>query len=142
MPMLATPVNSADLVIGMVVAISAVETATMAMPKLKEMLNEERGQALMLTALSFSMLLAFMALALDTGVLFRAKRRLQVAADAAAVAGTLDYLYNGSVTTAKAAAKAASSQNGFTDGSGGVSVTGSAPPADGPDANNPAFLAG
>ncbi len=110
------------------------------MPKLKEMLNEERGQALMLTALSFSMLLAFMALAVDTGVLFRAKRRLQVAADAAAVAGTLDYLYNRSLTSATTAAQAASSQNGFTDGSGGVSVTVSDPPADGPNTSSSAFL--
>jgi Flp pilus assembly protein TadG len=112
---------------------------TTAMLKLKAMLKDECGQALALTALGMTMLLAFMALALDTGTLFRAKRRLQIAADAAAVAGTLDYLYNGSTTTAAAAAKAASAQNGYTDGSNGVSVSVSDPPTDGPNSGNAAF---
>jgi Flp pilus assembly protein TadG len=108
--------------------------------KLKEMLTAEHGQAVVLSAVGFAALLACMGLALDTGVLFRAKRRLQVAADAAAVAGTLDYLYNSSLTTATAAAKSASSDNGFTDGSGRVTVTVSDPPADGPNAGKSAFL--
>src|SRR5258708_7850221 len=51
------------------------------MLKLKAMLNDERGQTLALTALGMSMLLAFTALALDTGVLFTAKRRLQIVAE-------------------------------------------------------------
>src|SRR5579863_7409543 len=108
--------------------------------KWKERLKDERGQAMALTAVGFSMLLALMALSVDTGVIFRAKRRLQVAADAAALAGTMDYLYNGSTTSAATAAKAASSANGFTDGSNGVTVTASDPPADGPNSGSTAFL--
>jgi hypothetical protein len=85
------------------------------------------------------MLLGSTALSVDTGVIFRAKRRLQVAADAAALAGTMDYLYNGSTTSAVTAGKAASSANGFTDGSDGVTVTVSDPPADGPNSGSANF---
>jgi hypothetical protein len=106
----------------------------------KERIREDRGQALVLTAVGFSMLLASTALAVDTGVAFRAKRRLQVAADAAALAGTLDYLYNNSLTSATAAAKAASSVNGFTDNTNGVHVTVGDPPMDGPNSASSAFL--
>ena len=53
-------------------------------------LKEERGQMLVLVALSMTVLLGFLALAIDVGLLFRAKRNLQVAADAAAVAGAMD----------------------------------------------------
>ena len=109
-------------------------------PRWKGCLKADTGQALVLTAVGFSMLLGCTALSVDTGVIFRAKRRLQVAADAAALAGTMDYLYNGSTTSAATAAKAASSANGFTDGSNGVTVTVSDPPADGPNAGSSAFL--
>ena len=40
------------------------------------------------------LLMAFLALAIDVGTLFRARRNMQIAADAAAVAGALDYKYN------------------------------------------------
>jgi hypothetical protein len=55
-----------------------------------------------------------MALALDVGVLFHARRCLQTAADAAAVAGAMDYLYNQSTTSAETAACAAASNNGVS----------------------------
>ena len=103
-------------------------------------LRDDRGQAVMLTTIGMSMLVASVGIATDTGVLFRAKRRLQVAADAAAIAGTLDYLYNGSPTSAVKAAGQASSDNGFADGFNGVVVTATDPPADGPNAGNAAFL--
>jgi uncharacterized membrane protein len=71
--------------------------------------SDESGQVLILTALSMTMLFGFLALAVDVGTLFDAKRRLQVAADAAATAGALDYSFNGSTTSAQNAAKAANS---------------------------------
>ena len=49
-----------------------------------------------MTALSMTVLVGFLALAIDVGMLFRAKRNMQIAADAAAIAGALDYKYNGS----------------------------------------------
>lgn len=77
-------------------------------------IREEKGQTLVLTALCMSAMLGFMALALDVGVLFHARRCLQTAADAAAVAGAMDYLYNQSTTSAETAACAAASNNGVS----------------------------
>lgn len=96
--------------------------------------EDESGQMLVMTALSLTMLLGFMALAVDVGILFRTKRNLQIAADAAAIAGALDYKYNyPSVASASAAARAAAAANGVTDGSRGAVVTPSIPPIDGPN---------
>jgi Flp pilus assembly protein TadG len=41
-------------------------------------LKDERGQVLILTALALLVLLGFLALAVDVGVLFRAKRNIQL----------------------------------------------------------------
>ena len=100
---------------------------------------EESGQTLVLAALMGVLLLGFMALALDVGLLFNARRKLQTAADAAATAGAqayLNYSYDASAPGdtiqqwVSAAAKAAASQDGVTDGTGGTTVTASTPPAD------------
>lgn len=77
-------------------------------------IREEKGQTLVLTALCMSAMIGFMALALDVGVLFHARRCLQTAADAAAVAGAMDYLYNQSATSAETAACTAASNNGVS----------------------------
>lgn len=95
-------------------------------------MKEEHGQVLVLVALSMTVLLGFLALAIDVGLLFRAKRNMQVAADAAAVAGALDYKYNASVTTAKSTAQTAAAVNGVTNGTNGAVVTINVPPANGP----------
>lgn len=108
--------------------------------KLREKTREEDGYALVMMALSFSILLAFMGLAVDAGLMFQAKRRMQMAADAAATAGTLDYLYNGSLTSATAAAKAASSANGYTDTVNGVTVAFHNPPSVGPNSGSSSFF--
>ncbi|MGC2162891.1 MAG: pilus assembly protein TadG-related protein [Silvibacterium sp.] len=96
-------------------------------------LRDEKGQVLVIGALSMMVLLAFMALATDVGLLFRAKRNAQIAADAAAVAGTLDYKYNASVSSAQAAGQAAATANGITNGVGGAVVTINVPPKNGPN---------
>jgi hypothetical protein len=85
--------------------------------------NDESGQTIVLVALSMTVLIGFLALATDVGVLFRARRNLQTAADGAAMAAALDYLYNGSVTSAQAAGQAAATANGVTNGAGGAVVT-------------------
>lgn len=102
--------------------------------------RDESGQTLILTALCMTILLGFAGLGVDIGVLFHAKRNLQIAADAAAAAGALDYLYNGSTTSAVAAGKAAATQNGVTDGSGGATVTINTPPAYGPNTGTAGFV--
>jgi hypothetical protein len=100
--------------------------------KIRARFREESGQSLVLVALSFSILMAFTGLAIDSAVLFRAKRNIQTAADAAAQGGALDYLYNHSHDSAVAAARALSSSNGYADGTSGVTVTVNTPPASGP----------
>ncbi len=76
--------------------------------------DSESGQALVLVALSMAVLMGFMALAIDVGLLFRSRRNLQIAADSAATAAALNYLYYGDVTRAKAAGAAAAGANGVT----------------------------
>jgi uncharacterized membrane protein len=76
--------------------------------------DNESGQSLIFVALSMAVLMGFMALAIDVGVLFRARRNMQIAADSAATAAALNYLYYGSVPSAKAAAIAAAAANGVT----------------------------
>lgn len=106
----------------------------------KNRLKDESGGVLIIAALSMTALLGFLALATDVGVLFRTRRNVQIAADAAAVAGSVNYLHNGSVSSAIAAAKSASSSNGITDGASGAVVTVNIPPTGGPSAGNAAFV--
>lgn len=95
--------------------------------------KSESGQVLVLTAMCTTILVGFLAMAIDVGILYRAKRNTQIAADAAAVAAAQDYLYNQAVSSAQTVGKAASAANGYTDGSGGVSVTVNMPPQSGPN---------
>src|SRR5579863_935716 len=102
-------------------------------------LRSEEGQTLVLTALCMTAMLGFMALSVDVGVLFRAKRCMQTAADSAAIAAAQDYMWNQSTTTAQAAGKAASSTNGYTDSTNSVSVSINVPPLNGPNAGAAGF---
>jgi len=90
--------------------------------------QDESGQVLVLTALCMAVLLGFLALAVDVGVLFRAKRNMQIAADAAAVAGALAYAYGPG--TAASAAQTAAGNNGVTNFTAGHFYV-STSPADG-----------
>jgi Flp pilus assembly protein TadG len=112
----------------------------MAISRWKEKLKEESGNVLVLAALSMTVLLAFIGLAADVGILFQTRRNVQTAADAAAVAGALDYLYNGSTDSAKGAGKAASSANGVTDGTNSAVVTINIPPSFGPNSGSSAYV--
>jgi Flp pilus assembly protein TadG len=89
----------------------------------KKMLEDESGQVLVLVVLCMTILVGFMALAIDVGLLFRAKRNLQIAADAAATAAALDYFYDNSIDNAKAVGIQAATENGVTASPGGPTVT-------------------
>lgn len=54
---------------------------------------DEGGQTLVLTAVCTTVLVGFLAVAVDIGTLFDTRRQLQTAADAAATAAALQYLY-------------------------------------------------
>lgn len=80
--------------------------------------RDERGQTIVLVAFSLPLLLGFIGIATDVGALFKDKRTLQTAADAAAIAAALNR--NGDYSTA---GQNASKANGFTNGTNGVVVT-------------------
>jgi Flp pilus assembly protein TadG len=88
---------------------------------LKRFVKDESGQVLVLTLLSLSLLMAMLALAIDVGVLFRARRVAQTAADAGATAGALEWNYNG-VTNVASVARTAAGNNGITNTSTNVHV--------------------
>jgi Flp pilus assembly protein TadG len=101
--------------------------------------RDEKGQTLVLTALLGCCLMGFMALAIDIGVLFRAQRRLQIAADSAAIAGALTDYYSQTVScgtapagtasaSIKCAAANAAANNGVTDT---TQITVNNPPSNG-----------
>jgi Flp pilus assembly protein TadG len=104
-------------------------------------LNDESGQALIITALCMTCLLGFVALAADVGIMLREKRMAQTAADGAAVAGASELAYG--AATVSSAAKQASALNGFSDGNNGVTVVVNGPPggpANGPHAGNASYV--
>ena len=89
----------------------------------------ERGQVLVIFALSLTALIMFAALAFDTGTLLLGRRDQQDAADAAALAGA--FFLPGNAGQAQTAARSIATANGFSNG-GDVSVTVNIPPTSGP----------
>lgn len=83
-------------------------------------LRDESGQTLVLSALLMCILMGFMALAIDVGVLFRAQRKVQTEADAAVTAGALCAVYGNAFCTQysgtdwKSVAKGAATFNGMS----------------------------
>ncbi len=98
--------------------------------------RDESGQTAVLAALCMTCLLGFLALSVDVGLIFHAKRLAQSAADSAAITGALESSYGDVVS----AAKSDSARNGFTDGSAGATVTVNNPPLNGPHAGNSGYV--
>lgn len=92
-----------------------------------ERLKDESGQAMILTLLCMTCLLGMVGFAADIGTLFYAKRNLQIAADAAAIAGAGELNYGDST----AAGDAAAAQNGVVIGTNGGAVYMNTPPTGG-----------
>jgi putative Flp pilus-assembly TadE/G-like protein len=90
--------------------------------------NRQAGQALVFIALGLVVLTGVVGLSIDMGYLRYTKRRLQTAADSAAIAGASE-LKNGDY---RAAALNDSKSNGFEDGVNGVTVNPYNPPVDPP----------
>ena len=93
-----------------------------------KILRDESGQALVVTALTMTLLIASLGMAVDIGMLFRAKRQLQTAADAAATAGALRASYK---LPAAPAADSAATANGVQNGVNGTTITVNDPPQSG-----------
>jgi Flp pilus assembly protein TadG len=90
--------------------------------------ESESGQVIILAATAMTVLFAICGLALDVGYFYNVQRNMQTAADAAAMAGDTAARWGQNYS---AAAKAAASLNGFTDGQNGVTVTVNNPPQSG-----------
>ena len=82
----------------------------------------DRGQVLVVFALSFLVLLGFAGLAMDGGSTFAQRRNQQTAADLAALAAANDYLINGALDAAVVRAQTVAASNGFTHGMNGTTV--------------------
>jgi hypothetical protein len=93
--------------------------------------ESEGGQAIILITITFLALTMAVGLAIDAGQLFVARRTMQEAADAAAYAGAVVRYQGGSVPSARSAAIADATRNGYTDGVAGFTVTVNAPPTSG-----------
>jgi len=89
-----------------------------------------------MAALCMPLLMGFVALAVDAGLMFHAEREMQTAADSAAVAGAQEINFGDVV----AAAKADAALNGVTDGSNGATVTVNNPPKSGPHTGSSSYV--
>ena len=91
--------------------------------------DDESGQMLVLTAICMTLFFGFMALAIDVGLLFRARRNAQIAADAGAIAGAMQMEYgdNSGCATVLCAVQKAAAANGVPN----ADLTVNLPPTDG-----------
>lgn len=98
----------------------------------------EAGHVLPLIAVCLAVLMGFGGMGVDVGYWEYNQREQQNAADAAAIGGAQQLIYDGcgDQTDATTAAKADSADGGFTDGSNGVSVNVQNPPTSGPFSGN------
>jgi Flp pilus assembly protein TadG len=97
----------------------------------------ERGQVLPMVAICLAVLMGFGAMSIDAGYLEYRQRQQQNAADAAAIGGAQQLVYDGcgDRSAAGTAALSDAATAGFANG-GNVMVTPNNPPASGPYANN------
>src|SRR6266481_1613416 len=95
------------------------------------------GQALPILAAAMALILGLCGLAVDVGLLYTARRTMQTAADAAAVAGATALR---DAQTVSSAARAAATLNGFTNDSNNVSVAVNNPPSGGTYAGNASYV--
>jgi Flp pilus assembly protein TadG len=104
----------------------------------RRLVADKSGVSAIVIALSLTAILGFAGLAVDASLWYGDKRLAQGAADSAAVSGAATYGHEAAtlgttsaVTNAKAIAKAVAATYGFTNGSGGVTVTVNNPPLSG-----------
>lgn len=97
----------------------------------RRLIEDERGSIIVL-ALWLPVLAGAVAIGVETGELYRVKRQMQSAADAAALSGAIDSMASrtGSITSD---AKYEAQRNGFTDNGSTVTVTINTPPTSGPN---------
>jgi hypothetical protein len=85
--------------------------------------RRDGGQILVIFALALTAIVAMTGLVLDGGSTFVQRRNMQNVADNAAMAAAYAYGMGGGVSGAQSAAISTAASNGYTDGTGGVSLT-------------------
>lgn len=85
--------------------------------------GDERGGVALMAAITATSLFGVAGLAVEVGGWYALRRNMQAAADAAAIAGALNYDGARSASGAAAAAQSVASRNGFVDGQGGTQAT-------------------
>lgn len=98
--------------------------------------RSERGQALPIVAFAMVLIFSAAGFATDMGYLRYERRKMQNAADSAAVAATAELIYGDYV----AAGQTDAATNGFTNGVSGVTVTINNPPTAGQFSGNTNFV--
>ena len=111
------------------------------MRKLLPFAGDDRGQILILTALSMTALLAVAALSLDASYMYDKRNRLHAAADAAAKSGAIEVKRNPSISNAdlQVFADQQVTAVGFSPG-GATSVVVSHPPVSGPFTGSASYV--
>ena len=102
--------------------------------------DSQRGQAILLVAITLMGMLMAVGLAVDAGQLYASRRTMQEAADAGAYAGAVVLYQQGTQADARAAAAADTTRNGFTDNVDGFDVFVNAPPTSGPYNGNNLYV--
>jgi hypothetical protein len=111
------------------------------MPNFKLKLNgSEKGQVLVFATLLLPILIVFIGLAIDGGNLWELKRRMQTAADSAALAGAIAKRGGGDLTAITNAARADAATNRFQHGTASINVTVNTPPVSGPYATGGGYV--
>jgi Flp pilus assembly protein TadG len=94
--------------------------------------RDERGSVLGIFVV-IPVVVGSVALGVETGQLYRTKRQMQGAADAAALSAAVDRMAGKDAAIITATARYEAQRNGFQNGVNGVSVTVNAPPTSGPN---------
>ena len=89
---------------------------------MRSLRRDEEGVLLVITALLFPVLLAFLGLSLDVGMIYDEKRRQQNAADSGAMGGAYE-LWRTNTDKVQSSAKDDTKRNGFDDNDSDVTVT-------------------
>jgi Flp pilus assembly protein TadG len=97
---------------------------------LRRLRRSEHGSVMAFLAV-VPVLVGTVAVGVETGQLYRTKRQMQGAADAAALAGSVDRLAGKNTATITATAQYEAQRNGLQNGVNGVVVTVNAPPTSG-----------
>jgi hypothetical protein len=100
--------------------------------RLSHLRQDESGSVMTFFAV-IPVLAGAAALGIDTGNMYRTKRQMQNASDAAALSGSIDLLAGKNSATVTATGRYEAQRNGFTNGARGVTVTVNAPPTSGPN---------